>query len=61
MELQIASAVVQDEDNPNGASGEGTAWIDESEARVDGMVESVNRGEVRSLHWRWHVDIKSSR
>jgi len=47
MELQIASAVVQEEDSPNGASGEGTAEIDESERRVDDMVESVKRGGVR--------------
>jgi len=47
MELQIASAVVQEEDGPNGASGEGTAEMDESERRVDEMVESVKRGGVR--------------
>jgi hypothetical protein len=45
MELQMASAAVQEEGSTN---GEGTEEIDESERRVDEMVESVKRGGVRS-------------
>ena len=47
MELQIASAAVQEEDVTNGASG--TEEVDESEKRVDEMVESVKRGGVRCV------------
>lgn len=50
----MASAAVQEESSTNVASGEGTE-IDESERRVDEMVESVKRGGVRSAFPHSHV------
>jgi hypothetical protein len=46
MELQIASAAVQEE---SGAAETPDENIDEGERRVDEMVEGVKRGGVRSM------------